>query len=226
MNTGKSAFLLAALAAVLPLPIKRAIYRHVFKWDIDSSARIGVALIWAKQVSLAPHSRIGNFGVLRNLELLKLGEGALIGRQIRAHAIALGSKAFFAHCPDRFPALIVGKHAALVGRHILDCSDTVSIGDYATVAGRDTLIYTHGIDITDNRQECAPVSIGKYCMVGARCMFVKGAALPDYSILGAQSVLTRKMTTTHALYGGNPASLVKQIDKDAAYFSRREGRVD
>lgn len=226
MKSGKLEFIIAVISAILPLFIKRIIYKNIFKWNIDPSARIGLSLIWARQVSLGPGAVIGHFVILKNMDSLRLEEGALIGSRTYASAIGLGSDVHFSDNPDRNPSLTLGRHAAVTGRHVLDCNDAVTIGEYATLAGRETIIYTHGINVGRNRQESAPVTIGKYAMVGARCMIVKGAVLPDYSVLGAQSVLTKKMTTPYGLYAGNPATLVRELDQGALYFSRANGRVD
>jgi len=222
----RSAFVLAALCAVLPLSIKRAIYTRIFGWDIARSARIGMAVIWARQVKIGPKASIGHFTVVRNIERLELGENASIGNWIYATAQKPWSRKHFADNDARVPALVLGRHASLTGRHFLDCNDTITIGEFTIVAGRQTIIYTHGINVLRNKQECAPVSIGKYCMLGARCMIVKGAQLPDYSILAAQSVLTGKMSEPYFLYSGNPAEPVRKLDEKAQYFSRNAGYVD
>lgn len=219
-------FLLAALCVFLPFPIKRLIYLKVFEWEVDRSARIGLAFIWAKSVKIGPGASIGHFTVLRNLDLLELNEKASVGNWCYGTALNFGSTKHFTDNPLRNPSLMLGKSASITGRHYLDCNDAITIGEFTTVAGRQTLFYTHGINIISNRQECAPISIGRYCIIGARCMIVKGAILPDYSVLGAQSVLSSRHEQPYGLYAGNPATLVKSLSRDAMYFTRTDRFVD
>ncbi len=57
-------------------------------------------------------------------------------------------------------------------------------------------------------------------------MLLGGAALPDYSVLGAKSLLNKAFTETHHLYGGVPARAIQPIPAaDTAYFHRTEGHV-
>ena len=52
-----------------------------------------------------------------------------------------------------------------------------------------------------------------------------GSCLPDYSVLGAKSLLNACFETSYFLYGGVPAVPVKQLSKELKYFLRTEGFV-
>lgn len=211
---------------VMPQKIKVAIYRKTMHAEIGAGARIGVSFIHARKLVLKENSSIGHFNVLRNIERLELGEDAKIGNRNYATSLPLGSTRHFSQCKDRFPALILKDRARVTGKHYFDCNDQISIGEFSLIAGHSTSILTHGVSIIENRQHCAPVTIGNYCMVGARSMVVKGAALPDFSVLGAQSVLVKKQAKTHTLYAGNPAMPVRELRADAKFFSRTKAHVD
>ena len=49
--------------------------------------------------------------------------------------------------------------------------------------------------------------------------------MPDYSILGAGSVLTKAYSETGMLYAGNPAKAIKKIDIDTTLYFHREKHV-
>lgn len=71
----------------------------------------------------------------------------------------------------------------------------------------------------------SPVRIGQYCFVGAACVILKGAVLPDFSILAANSTLHRAFDESYGLYSGVPAQRVRALDHDCAYFHRTIGYV-
>lgn len=213
--------LLNLLAVLLPNALKITIYRRTMKAEIGPNVKIGMSFIHVRKLVLKEGSIIGNWSALRNLERLELGKNARVGNKIYATAIPLGSQKHFSHRQDRFPALIMGEGAALTGSHFLDCNDKITIGDFTLFAGRDTYVYTHGIDMMEARQDCAPIKIGRYCMIATRSLVLKGSELPDYSALGAQSVLTKAYSAPYTLYAGSPAKPMKTLPPDAAFFERQ-----
>jgi acetyltransferase-like isoleucine patch superfamily enzyme len=62
--------------------------------------------------------------------------------------------------------------------------------------------------------------------VGTGVVILKGSCLPDYSVLGAGSVLTKTMTEPYTLYSGVPAAPISELDKASRYFIRQTGFVD
>jgi acetyltransferase-like isoleucine patch superfamily enzyme len=121
--------------------------------------------------------------------------------------------------------LILGEHAAITNRHLIDCTDRVTIGKFTTIAGFQSQLLSHSIDIEKNRQDSKPICIGDYCFLGTNCVLLGGSALPDYSVLGAKSLLNKAHMETHRLYGGVPAKPLKELARDLAYFKRTEGFV-
>ncbi len=85
---------------------------------------------------------------------------------------------------------------------------------------------THSIDLQRSRQASRPITIGEYCFVGTNCVLLGGSALPDYSVLGASSVLNKAHTEMHWLYAGNPAQPVKALTGELQYFQRSAGFVN
>jgi acetyltransferase-like isoleucine patch superfamily enzyme len=137
----------------------------------------------------------------------------------------LGSSRHFADEKDRQPQLIVGEHAAITHRHLIDCTNSVVIGKFTTVAGFQSQILTHSIDLQKNRQASVPVCVGDYCFVGTNCVLLGGSALPDFCVLGAKSLLNKAFTESHHLYGGVPARPIEKLPSDYEYFHRAVGFV-
>jgi acetyltransferase-like isoleucine patch superfamily enzyme len=120
---------------------------------------------------------------------------------------------------------VLDEHAAITSRHFIDCTNRVHIGFNSTIAGFQTQILTHNIDLTLNRQSSSPVSIGRCSFVGTKCIILGGSSLPDMSVLGANSLLNKRHDDNLRLYAGSPAKSVKTLDPKAGYFNRSCGAV-
>ena len=170
------------------------------------------------------NSSVGHLTVVKGLEYLRMGSSSRIGNL----NWITGRENFGQHFKEqtgRRSNLIIGTHAAITHRHLIDCTDTVTVGAFSTVAGWGTQVLTHGVDISESRQRCAPVTIGDYCFVGTRAILLKGSALPSASVLAAGAVLDRAYSDESTLYGGVPARAIKILDRSALYFRRETGAV-
>jgi acetyltransferase-like isoleucine patch superfamily enzyme len=216
---------LMLLSFLLPWQLRRSFLEKQFGYQIHPTARIGFAWILPNRLIMEESSRIGSATVCKNIDLLHLKAHAIIGRANWITGFPLGPSPHFAHQTDRRPELIVGEHTAITNRHLLDCTNSVTIGRFTTFAGFYSQIITHSIDIEENRQSSKPVHIGDSCFVGTNCVLLGGSALPDYSVLGAKSLLNKSFTETYQLYGGVPARAVKSLSRDCKYFQRTEGFV-
>src|SRR5438270_4831669 len=217
--------LLLFLSLLLPAAARRSFLEKQFGYKIHSTCRIGVAWIAPTRLIMEQGSQIGHLTVCKNIDLLHLKAHATIGRGNWITGFPLGPSAHFAEETDRRPELILGEHAAITHRHLIDCTNSVTIGRFTTLAGFQSQILTHSIDLQRNRQASAPVRIGEYCFVGTNSVLLPGSALPDYSVLGAKSLLNKVFTEPYRLYGGVPAQPVTQLPTDYAYFHRSRGFV-
>lgn len=217
--------ILKALTIALPWPLRRWVLKTVFGYQLDRTSRIGLAWVFPKELTMKPHSRIGHFTVCKGLELLQMGSHASIGRANWITGYPSGSSEHFVHQPDRRPWLTIGDHSSITHRHLIDCTNSVLIGSFTTVAGFRSQILTHSIDLESNRQSSAPISIGDFCFVGTDCVLLGGSSLPDRSVLGAKSLLNKQYDCKFWLYAGTPARPVNELERDLAYFWRTEGRV-
>lgn len=213
------------LSWFLPWPVRRVWLRATLGFRLHPSSSIGFAVILAKKVILEEGSRIDHLTLCRKLDLLHLRAAAYVGRLNWIMGAGSDDQRHFASS-NRNPELIVGQHAAITHRHLIDCTDRISVGDFATVAGFRSQMITHWIDLAKNQQVCAPISIGRYTYVGTASVILGGAALPDFSVLGAQSVLRSAHEEPYGLYAGVPARRIKELAPDSKYFLRSRGPVD
>ena len=221
-----SRLLLAALLAPLPWFLKRPLMQSLLGYRLHPTSRIGLSLVAAQEVELGEGARIGHLNVVRGLRRLELGPHAIIAQLNWVTGFPAGPSRHFAHQPQRQPMLRLLEHSAVTSRHLLDCTNSISIGRFTTVAGFRSQILTHSIDLAAGRQDSAPVEIGAYCFVGSASVILSGAKLPDYSVLAAGAVLAHPVAETHTLYAGVPARAVKKLPADWKYFTRAAGFVE
>ncbi len=214
------------ISIILPWKLRRYILVKVMKYDIHPTARLGLAWVFPKYLYMAQNSKIDHFTVAIHLDRIWLGENTRIGRSnwITGFPTKTQSK-HFAHQKDRKSELIVHEQSSITKNHHIDCTNTIEIGKFSTIAGYNTQLLTHSIDIHEGRQSSKPVYIGDFCFVGTSCVILGGAILPSYCTLGAMSLLNKAYTDEYKLYAGSPAVPIKSLSKDAKYFLRTVGFV-
>ena len=218
--------ILALILLLFPWPARRRLLNALLGYRIHPTARIGWSWICPDRLEMAPGARIGSLTVCKGLSLLKMGEQSRLGNLNWITGFPEGNKAFFGDEGERRAELVIGEHAAVTHRHLIDCTNSVRIGRFTTFAGYRSQVLTHSIDLQRCRQASKPIVIGEYCFVGTNCVLLGGGALPDYSVLGASSVLNKAYSETHQLYAGNPARAVKELPQEMRYFQRSAGFVN
>ena len=213
------------LSLVLPWNARRALLEKQFGYSIHPTARIGFAWIMPEHLVMEAHSSIGTLTVCKNIAFLHLGEHAIVGRGNWITGFPLGPSPHFTSERDRRPELIVGAHSAITHRHLIDCTNRITIGKFTTVAGFQSQMLTHSIDLEQSRQVSAAIRIGDYCFIGTNAVFLGGSSVPDYCVIGAKSLVNKAFTEKYHLYGGVPARPVQALPSDYAYFRRGTGFV-
>ena len=172
-------------------------------------------------------SRIGHMNVAIHLSRMVMGCNSTISRSnwITGFPENNNSK-HFSHDEKRKSELIIGMESAITKKHHIDCTNSIHIGDFVTIAGYNSQFLTHSIDIYENRQDSHPISIGDYCFVSTAVKVLGGSNLPAYSVLAAGAVLKKRYTKECMLYGGVPAKEKKSLClKNVKYFHRNKGYV-
>jgi acetyltransferase-like isoleucine patch superfamily enzyme len=211
---------------LLPWFLKRPLLNRFFGYQLAKSARIGLAWVFPENLIMKEHAQISHFCVAIHLRTITLSEDSRIGRNNWITGYPAGSKKHFTHITHRAPDLELGVGSAITKNHHIDCTEKITIGDYTIIAGYQSQLLTHSINIELSRQDAAPISIGDYCFVGTNSVILGGARLPSYSVLGAKSLLNQAFEEPYRLIAGVPAKEIKSLDPDFAYFKRIRGFVD
>src|SRR5271165_6701409 len=127
--------LLSTILLVFPWQVRRLILNRVFGYCIDPTARIGLSIVLPGRLEMGPGSRIGDLTVCKGLALVRMGEKSVIGSMNWISGFPEDDPSFFDADSERHSELIVGCHAAITNRHLIDCTNSVRIGKFTTIAG-------------------------------------------------------------------------------------------
>ena len=221
----RTKFIVQLLVLWLPWGLRRRLLNLLPGFELAPGSLMGLSIAAVDEFRMGPGARIAHLTLLKGLCRVELGACASIGRGNWITGFPLIESKHFAHLPHRRPQLLMDAHSAITNRHIIDCTDTVTIGAFATFAGFRSQILTHSIDICEGRQTARPVSIGAYSFVGTGVVLLPGSALPNHSVLAAGSVLHKAHEEPYRLYAGNPAVIRSTLDDQARYFLREQGFV-
>jgi acetyltransferase-like isoleucine patch superfamily enzyme len=214
-------FAACVVLAILPSWLKIPLYRILFGYRIGRGVRIGLSpLFGVGRCRLGDHARIGSFNLFYQIGDLEIGDHAQIGflnlfrggRVVRigAYSSIIRQNVFNSIIERDFtdpvdPILELGTGAVVTSGHWLDFSAGIGIGDHSIVGGRNSSFWTH------NRQRGRPIAIGCHCYLGSEIRVAPGAEVPSFSIVALGSVLSGPIGPARSLIGGNPASVVREL---------------
>lgn len=131
-------------------------------------------------------------------------------------------------CTNVRGGLYVAENAILkIGDHVR-CSSTIlwskkyiKIGSYVSIGG-GTLITdsdAHSLNYEDRRNNDTDqnhrvdkeIEIGNDCLIGARCIILKGVHIGSRTIIGAGSVVTKDIPAD-CIAAGNPAKVIRMLN--------------
>lgn len=208
----------------LPTKLSNALRRRLFGWDLAPDAQIGFSLFKVRHVVMYPGSVVGHFNVIRNLEIFEIGTRAQVGHFNRISGRPDVAPDYLSSIPRR-SIFTLGRESAITHRHYFDCTHSITIGDFVTIAGSHSQFWSHGLDVELCRQTALPISVGNYCMIGTRVTILKGVSISDYCVVAAGSVVNRSLDK-YVLAGGVPATKIRNLEPDLLYFTRVSGAIN
>ena len=185
-----------------------------FGHEVSATASVGPNLVLGGgRFEIGDRTRINPFNTFKSMSLVRLDSEAWIA-----------SWNWISAAPefqliDPLAGTLHMKRASKVGsRSYLDCSGTVIIGEYAWVGGNRTFLQTHELDLVNDRQTAGQIVIGHHALVHSCCVLLKGAYLPDQSVLETNSTLLPCDDRRRGIYGGSPAKW--KADTEGKWFDR------
>jgi len=118
--------------------------------------------------------------------------------------------------------IIIGKDFSSTGNTMILATGnhSVTIGD-DTIIAMDTIIQTsdfhtvYDINTKKITNKDSNIAIGKHVWIARRCIILKGASIPNNTIVSAQALVNKKFDEQNTIIAGIPAKIVKnQINWD------------
>lgn len=117
-------------------------------------------------------------------------------------------------------AIIRELHNITIGNHCFVGNGVVMMGSGTIEIVDNVMIAPHSVLVSGNHTsqhgayKNGPIDAGRIIIksgswIAANCTVVKGAVLPEDSVLCANSFLNKSYNATHSVYGGAPAKLIK-----------------
>jgi acetyltransferase-like isoleucine patch superfamily enzyme len=96
----------------------------------------------------------------------------------------------------------------------IEASNGIFIDDYTNIGPNVGIISAnHNVINNSIHDPAPPVRIGKFCWIGMNAIVLPGTVLGDFTIVAAGAVVTRSFTEGYSVIAGNPAVVIKQLDK-------------
>ena len=214
--------LMLVCTALLPGFLKRFVLRHGFGYRIGRKVRIGIAILDCRSLTIGDHTRIGHGVVFFGCEAVQIGEHVNLGfmNMFRGGNIKLDDYTsilrfnLFNAIPPEKPGqkhdsrLELQFGAIITAEHRIDFTEGVQIGKNAIFGGRNSSIWTH------LRRNGKPVIIGDFCYIGSEVRLTPGCRIPNCSVLGIGSVVTKPLEEEFSLYAGVPAHKIRALDAE------------
>lgn len=90
----------------------------------------------------------------------------------------------------------------------------VWIGDYVRFGPNVGVVSSNHDLYNRDKYQLATVKIGDYCWIGMNSLVLAGVELGPSTIVGGGSVVTKSFPDGYCVIAGNPAKVIKQLDRD------------
>ena len=150
--------------------------------------------------------------LLRELMGDNLGEGSTIAPPLSGAALDM---------------LKIGRDVFVNSNLLAMARGGITIGDHARIAANVQLLSNNHDPYDLDVLICKPVEIGDHAWIGAGATILPGVRVGRHAIVGAAAVVTKDVPD-HAVVAGNPARVIKMLDKercDASDAAEAAGRL-
>jgi acetyltransferase-like isoleucine patch superfamily enzyme len=187
-----------------------------FGHDIAASAKIGPTIVLGvKHFHLGEHAWLSPVNVFRGLSTVWIEDYSKIGAW---NWISAAPE--YQQLDADAGTLVMGVKSLIGSRCYLDCSGTIAIRAFGCVGGVRCVLQTHQPDFDTSAQTAGRITVGDHALVASGAMMLKGSALPDQSVLAANSTMTPDAAREgkRGLYAGTPARW--RQERTGAFFER------
>lgn len=197
-------------------------------------------MLWINgKLELNETSRIGNFNIIR-VNNLSIQKGGYIGKfnNIKGPIeISLAEKAAIGNWNSVYRAPIgvtygisvlkIGTLSKITAHHRLDCTRSITLGDYSILAGHDSQLWTHAY--YHDKQGAGrfridgEIFIGNNVYIGSRCIIAGGVSIANAVTVGAGACVSKSLNEA-GTYVNQALRYIPKDETDARLkFKKVEG---
>jgi acetyltransferase-like isoleucine patch superfamily enzyme len=191
---------------------------------VSLGARIGFSILMVDQLCMDLGSSIGHFNFLHCRRIV-LRTGAYIRHcnVVKGPVSvwlekrgAIGNRNIIKRGPKPVtygPAqLHLGQLTKITSSHVVDCTRSVTIGDFSILAGLGSQLWTHGYyhfpEGPDRLRIDGSIDIGRNVYVGSACVIAAGVRIADRIAIGAHSSVSRNLDKS-GMYVSQPLRYIE-----------------
>lgn len=190
-----------------------------FSAKFDKGVKVGFSLVFVEDISLAKGARIGHLNFIK-IPRLSLMSNAYVGVlnyisgpvsiEMDAMAGIGNSNRIFRggrSIRQRQSNFRLGYYSKVTARHSIECLCDVTFGQYSTLAGSNSQIWTHGYyhypEGLDRFRIDGAVRIGNNVYIGASSVISMGVSICDSVSIGSHSSVAKSIVEP-GLYVSQP----------------------
>jgi len=220
-------------------PSKLAVlFLKILGHNVSWKCKIGFSLIMVEKLILDEYSRIGHFNFI-NIPNISFSNGAYIGH------LNILKGPFDLECAKRGSVgnfniisrakigitynkavLKIGELSKITARHSIDLTRNVTIGDYSTIAGAGSQVWTHGyIHATSGPGRIridGEIKVNNNVYIGSQCILNAGIIINSGITVGSNSTISKSITES-GMYVGQK---LRFIEKDMEHVKSVLSKVD
>lgn len=197
--------------------------------SVHQTARIRPSLILVDRLAIGPKARIGfgNIIACRRIVMRKAAYFHLLNVARGKFSIALGENAAIGNRnnindgpkprPFRPAVLRLGVWSKITSNHLINCYEDIVFGDYSTLAGRASQIWTHGYvhypEGLDRAVVLGKVRIGSNVYIGSMSCINPGLTIGDRIAVGAHSSIATSLRLP-GVYVSQPLRYVPRVGSE------------
>ncbi len=110
--------------------------------------------------------------------------------------------------------IVIGAHSQIMNGCELFSTESITIGNNVLIGACVKIMDSNFHDLNPllrmNPGESSPVLIHNNCWLGIDSLLLKGSEVGENTVIAAKTIVRSKLES-NALYGGNPARLIKKI---------------
>ncbi|WP_367317399.1 hypothetical protein ABF162_14660 [Vibrio coralliilyticus] len=211
---------------------KSRIKNHLFRLmgaKVSPSAKVGFSLILNTNLDLEAGASIGHFNLITSRGKLELQSNASLGHfnqitgnfSLRLNESARISNFVLFRGPRRSvfkhnSSLVLGDSSIITSSHYFDLSESIYVGDFSVIGGRDSKFWTHGfLHVNEGKTrfiKLESIRIGSGVYIGSNCTINPGSIIEkNVNVVSATTVNGRLIDG--GVYGSSSIRKIMQVDE-------------